>query len=137
MPDLDGFALARAIKAEAPLATTRLVLMSAFSRRGHGEAARQVGIAAYLPKPIRQAQLYECLATIMTSNAPDALVTQHTLREAKASAAAVSTQQVGPILIAEDDEVDVEIYTGLNSLFDLSLRHSLRAGSVLGAAGHD
>ena len=61
MPGMDGFQLAAAIKADPAIADVALVLLPSHGRRGDGERARQVGIAAYLKKPVRQAQLFDCL----------------------------------------------------------------------------
>ncbi len=110
LPDMDGFELARAIKDDAALAATHLILMSTVSRRGHrghGEMARQMGITAYLPKPIRRSQLYDCLVTVMASHGLTQLVTQHTLKDAKAGVA--PPHRVGAILIAEDNEVNQKV----------------------------
>ena len=65
MPGMDGFQLARAIKADASIAAVALVLLSSFGRRGDGEQARQAGIAALPQKPVRQSQLHDCLAAVM------------------------------------------------------------------------
>ena len=65
MPDMDGFQLAEAIKSDPGIGPVSLVLMPSFGKRGHGEQARQAGIAAYLQKPVRQSQLYDCLMAVM------------------------------------------------------------------------
>ena len=65
MPDMDGFQLAEAIKSDPTIAAVALVLLPSFGKRGHGERARQAGIAAYLQKPVRQSQLYDCLTAVM------------------------------------------------------------------------
>ena len=65
MPEMNGFQLAEAIKADPAIAAVALVLLPSFGKRGHGEKARQAGIAAYLQKPVRQSQLYDCLTAVM------------------------------------------------------------------------
>ena len=65
MPDMDGMALARAIKADPALATLPLVLLTSVSYRGGTADAQQSGFNAFLLKPIRQSQLYDCIATVM------------------------------------------------------------------------
>jgi len=110
MPEMDGFELAREIKADAQLAATRLVLMPSFGLRGDAQKAREVGIAAYLMKPVRQSQLFDCLATVMTetkASAPSAsraskLVTRHTLEEFRLASRT-------RILIAEDNSVNQKV----------------------------
>ena len=57
-PDMDGLALARAIRAEPALAALPLRAADLRGRaRATAEAARAAGIAAYLTKPVRQSQL--------------------------------------------------------------------------------
>lgn len=86
----DDFEFARMLKSDRLTAGVRVVLLSSFGQRGHGELARQLGVAAYLTKPIRESQLFACLATVMGKlNAEamavnaDKLVTRHTLDEAR------------------------------------------------------
>jgi two-component system sensor histidine kinase/response regulator len=69
MPEMDGFDLARTIKATPDIARVPLVLLTSFRERRHSDVAQEVGIAAYLTKPVRQAQLFDCLTSVM-SNAP-------------------------------------------------------------------
>ncbi|MEP6900381.1 MAG: PAS domain S-box protein [Actinomycetota bacterium] len=110
MPEMDGFKLARTIKSDARISAVRLVLMPSFGTRGDGQTARQIGIAAYLMKPVRQSQLFDCLATVMSKiEAPDSgaftqnnLITQHTLIE---NEFAMQTR----ILIAEDNPVNQRV----------------------------
>jgi CheY-like chemotaxis protein/HPt (histidine-containing phosphotransfer) domain-containing protein len=107
MPGMDGTRLAREIKADPLISSTRLLLLTSLGRRGDSAEARQAGIEAYLTKPVRQSQLYDALATVMST--PEAspkedprLVTRHTLRERRASAQA-------RLLVAEDNEVNQKV----------------------------
>jgi CheY-like chemotaxis protein/signal transduction histidine kinase/HPt (histidine-containing phosphotransfer) domain-containing protein len=65
MPGMDGLELAKAIAADPVLATTRLIMLSSVSQRGHGTAAQRAGIAAMLTKPVRQSHLFNCLLSVM------------------------------------------------------------------------
>jgi two-component system, sensor histidine kinase and response regulator len=84
--------------------------LTSFGQRGDGAAAREAGIAAYLTKPVRQSQLFDCLANVVsqTSNSlvPAAhsskLVTKHTLAEAKPMSNKL-------ILLAEDNIVNQNV----------------------------
>ena len=59
MPDLDGFALARAVRDDARLAgATLIMLTSAGLPRGRARA-REAGFAAYLSKPVKQSELLD------------------------------------------------------------------------------
>jgi len=64
MPEVDGEMLGRQIKADPALASIRLVIMTSITQ--HGAAARllQQGFAAYLIKPVKQSQLFDCLISV-------------------------------------------------------------------------
>jgi two-component system, sensor histidine kinase and response regulator len=103
MPGMDGFDLAARIAADPGVRGTRLVLLTSAGRPGDAERALGLGIAAYLHKPVRQSQLYDCLATLLAGGAePPALVTRHSLREEKAHARAL-------VLVAEDNPVNQKV----------------------------
>ena len=116
LPGMDGLELARAIKADPVLAPTRLVLLTSQGQRGDAQAAHTAGYAAYLRRPVRESQLYECLVTLRTLSAPATaregqsagrtarpeLVTRHSLAEANARATA-------RILVAEDNVVNQKV----------------------------
>ena len=117
MPGMNGLDLARTIKTDPLLAPVRLVLLTSYGRPGHGEEARQAGIAAYLTKPTRQSQLFDCLATVMgmpgpppqaaagsgsAQAVPAALVTRHTLAEA-------TSRSRCRLLLAEDNLVNQKV----------------------------
>ncbi len=111
MPDMDGLELARRIKAESPISSTRLILLTSLGRRGDAKAAQDAGIAAYLTKPIRQSQLYDCLSLVIahspqaaagTAQSPAPLITRHSLSE-------VQAQSRRRILIAEDNPVNQKV----------------------------
>lgn len=65
MPGMDGIALADAIRADPAIATTRLVMMSSLGQRTAEQVRRSAAIEAWLAKPVRQSQLFECLARVM------------------------------------------------------------------------
>ena len=106
--DINVSALARNIKAAEDIKNTRLVLLSAFGKRGDGEAARNAGFEGFLTKPIRQAVLYDCIGTIMEQANSDnkVFVTKHTLTERKNSEKVL-------ILLAEDDKVNQIVMTSM------------------------
>jgi CheY-like chemotaxis protein len=60
--DIDGFALARKIKADHQIASTRLVLVSSVRMQSDQAALDEVGIEAWFAKPIRQSDLQQWIA---------------------------------------------------------------------------
>jgi CheY-like chemotaxis protein len=106
LPGLDGIAVAQAIKAEAFLASVRIILSTSLGHRGQRNAAEQAGIAAYLTKPLRQSQLYDCIATVMgraTTPVDTPLVTRHSLME-------VQAQSRVKVLVVEDNVVNQKLF---------------------------
>jgi signal transduction histidine kinase/CheY-like chemotaxis protein/amino acid transporter len=67
MPDMDGFILARAIKADPAIAGTRLIVLTSKEQGPSDAALKQAGIEAHLVKPIRQSRLFDCLVTVVAT----------------------------------------------------------------------
>lgn len=108
MEDMSGFELARRIKEDIRIASARLILLPSVGQRGHGASAKAAGIAAYLTKPVKQTQLYDCLLTVLhktrveepgSTHFTDNLITRYTLAEELA-------RPSGRVLIADDNEVN-------------------------------
>jgi signal transduction histidine kinase/DNA-binding response OmpR family regulator/HPt (histidine-containing phosphotransfer) domain-containing protein len=104
MPDMDGFQLATAVRAEPALARTNLLMLTSAGQRGDGERCRELGIRGYLTKPISRADLLEALGTVL-AGPPDsagtpAVVTRHTIAESRRTLR---------ILLAEDNPVNQQV----------------------------
>ena len=69
MPGMDGLQVARAIRSDADLAGTCLVMMTSFHPAAADEL-REAGLAATLTKPVKQAQLLQCLSGVLGVDAP-------------------------------------------------------------------
>jgi len=63
---LKGLQLARAI-VRAVDSPPGSVLLTSVGRRGDAKSAREMGVSAYLTKPIRESQLHHCLSWYWTS----------------------------------------------------------------------
>jgi PAS domain S-box-containing protein len=102
MPEMDGFTLAERIKKNHGLAGATVMMLTSVGFLGDAERCRDLGIAVYLTKPIRQIELLEAICVVMAT-APQAkaatapLVTRHSLREGRPHL---------KILLAEDNFVN-------------------------------
>jgi CheY-like chemotaxis protein len=90
MPEMDGEAMGRAIKADPALKDTVLVMLTSWGRRGDAARVKEIGFSAYLTKPVKHSQLFDCLVTVLGEGSGRAkqdkrppLVTRHSLAEAK------------------------------------------------------
>jgi CheY-like chemotaxis protein len=85
MPDLDGFAVADEIKKDPDLAQATVMMLTSAGRRGDGARCRDMGIAAYLVKPIRGSELLEAIRRALGNPSSGAsrsrVITSHALRE--------------------------------------------------------
>ena len=122
MPGIDGLELAGRIKADSTISQTRLIMLTSFSDRGHGQLARQTGIDAYFAKPVRQVQLFGCLKAVMMNAGAEAIAVEtaivshlaapNILKEAAVKEFQIKepeTASLGRILIAEDNLVNQKI----------------------------
>jgi PAS domain S-box-containing protein len=62
MPGMDGIELATAVRADPLLAGVHLVLLTSLHSPAEVSRAREVGISAYLSKPVRRQELFRALA---------------------------------------------------------------------------
>jgi two-component system sensor histidine kinase/response regulator len=100
MPEMDGFTLAEHIHKDPELVKATIMMLTSAGHSGDAARCRELGISAYLVKPIRQGELLDavCLLLDKTSRTePAPLVTRHILQEHKHHI---------HILLAEDNAVN-------------------------------
>jgi two-component system sensor histidine kinase/response regulator len=101
MPDMDGFMLVERVQKLPELHDLVIVMLTSGGQRGDGQRCKELGIAAYLIKPVLQSDLLEALLRVLGTRSdaaqPVQLVTRHTLREARMPLR---------VLLAEDNVVN-------------------------------
>ena len=90
MPGMNGIDLARVVRADEALASTRMVMLTSYNERREAERARQVGITDFLVKPLRKNQLRRVLDMTPLSTPGAGETTAAALRQ-------------GRVLLAEDN----------------------------------
>ena len=65
MPEMDGLTLARAIKADPSIASTRLIILTSMGYMHSQDELKAAGVDAYLVKPVKQSRLFDCLVTVL------------------------------------------------------------------------
>jgi len=102
MPDMDGIALARRIRAQAGLGDTRLIMLTSAGRRGDAARCKDIGIEAYLIKPVKQSALLDAIAHSLgrPAAACAAPLTGHSLNQARRKLR---------VLLAEDNAVNQKL----------------------------
>jgi two-component system sensor histidine kinase/response regulator len=90
MPDADGFALAAEIKRMPALADAVVLMLTSGDYQGDLQRCKEIGVAAYLTKPVRQAELQAAITKAL-----------HAVRVRPAApvatAPAAAAQRTGPV----------------------------------------
>jgi PAS domain S-box-containing protein len=100
MPGMDGFALAERIRRNPKLNGSTIMMLTSAGQSGDAARCRELGIAVYLIKPIRQSELLEAILATMGKSSDmgrATVVTRRTLRE---------NRRKFHILLAEDNVVN-------------------------------
>lgn len=104
MPELDGFALVEKLKQDSQFRDTVVIMLTSAGLRGDAARCRELGIKAYLTKPIRRSDLLEAIRMVLGSQTrtpqSTSLITIHSLRE--------SRRQLR-VLVAEDNVVNQKL----------------------------
>jgi two-component system, sensor histidine kinase and response regulator len=99
MPEMDGETLGRVIKNDINLCNTMLIMLSSFGKRGDVNRMKEIGFSAFLTKPAKGSQLYDCLISVINEDRiePDnrRIVTRFSIAEDR--------KQKLRILVAEDN----------------------------------
>ncbi len=107
MPEMDGETLGRKIKQDPDLKETILVLLTSMGKRGDAKRIGEIGFAAYLTKPVKQSQLYDCLATVTVTkkerlkDQSSTIITRHSMAEYK--------KRKQRILLVEDNATNQKV----------------------------
>ena len=65
MPGMDGFAVARKIRADARLGGATIMMLSSGDQPGDAAQCRALGITTYLQKPIKQSELLDAIVVTL------------------------------------------------------------------------
>jgi len=104
MPGMDGFSVVEQLRQDPTLAGSAIMMLTSAGQRGDAARCRELGVSAYLVKPIRQSELLEAILLVLGQSSPEKapaeLITRHTLREARPKFR---------ILLAEDNVINREL----------------------------
>ena len=103
MPEMDGFTLIERIRHRPELATATIMMLTSAGHRGDAARCKELGVAAYLLKPIRQSELREAIARVLGACEQERaipLITRFSLHDERDPSASLR------ILLAEDNAVN-------------------------------
>jgi len=103
MPRMDGFELVERIRRRPEPSAPTIMMLTSAGHQGDAERCRELGVTAYLLKPIRQDELREAIVRVLRPPeqiGPAPLVTRFTVK------GALNPHAVLRILVAEDNAVN-------------------------------
>jgi two-component system, sensor histidine kinase and response regulator len=110
MPGMDGFELIERIRQRPELSTATIVMFTSAGRSGDAARCKELGIAAYLLKPIRQSELREAVTRVLAARqqeGPVPLITRFSLQNTHGPALFLR------VLVAEDNPVNQRLMVRL------------------------
>ena len=110
MPAMDGFGFVRHSKNSGVFSTPAIMMLASAGQQGDAARCEELGIAAYLTKPVRQAELREAVIRVLHAKQEGIavpLVTRHSLPDKGELLSSLR------ILLAEDNRVNQKIATRL------------------------
>ena len=103
MPKMDGFALVERIRQSPEQSTATIMMLTSAGHRGDAARCEELGVSAYLLKPIRQSELREAVARVLGTKEQEGaipLITRYSLQGSQEPSASLH------ILLAEDNLVN-------------------------------
>jgi len=98
MPIMDGLTLAGELRRDPALAATRMVMLTSLASGNEAQLAYESGVDVYLTKPVRQSELLDALARVLSREEPPV-----------ARAVTVVPGKRARVLVVEDNLVNQEV----------------------------
>ncbi|MBN1277362.1 MAG: response regulator [Deltaproteobacteria bacterium] len=119
LDDMNGEDLGKMINSNPEHRDITLIMLAYFGLRGDASRVKEIGFSAYLPKPVKRAQLLACLEAVIENKSylkkphqKKVLVTKHSLLD--------SEKHNMKILLAEDNPVNQKLALKLLEKFGYS-----------------
>jgi two-component system, sensor histidine kinase and response regulator len=131
MPEMDGFQLAERIGRDPRLKAATIIMLTSAGERGDASRCVNLGIAAYLLKPIKQSELLFTLSQVLhgpQKSEGQSLITRHSIRESKLGLR---------ILLAEDNPVNQKVAMKMLERMGHTVTISENGREVLDAVDRD
>jgi len=106
MPTMDGFSLVERLRQISGLAAATIMMLTSGGHRGDAARCQELGIAAYLLKPVRQSELREAIGRVLGAGMRVVpLITRFSLNDGG------SPMEALRILLVEDNAVNQRLVT--------------------------
>ena len=106
MPKMDGFGLVEEIKRHTDLSTSTIMMLTSGGQRGDAARCGELGISAYLLKPVRKSELREAITRVLSttqSSGATHMITRYSMQSEGEPRRSLN------ILLAEDNVVNQKL----------------------------
>jgi CheY-like chemotaxis protein/HPt (histidine-containing phosphotransfer) domain-containing protein len=107
MPDMDGFAVAQEVGRRPELAGTTIIMLTSSGQFGDAARRRDAGIATYLTKPVKGADLLEAIIGALKRSYPSVVAPR------PSTIVPASPIRSLRVLLAEDNVINQQVAVGL------------------------
>jgi PAS domain S-box-containing protein len=141
MDDMDGALLGERINSDAHLSHARIVMLTSLDRQGDVQRFASLGFAAYLTKPVRARELFECLDRVLARDAREwHLQSQPIITHGALAGGEAKRRYQCRVLLVEDNAVNQKVAVRLLERMGCSVRVADNGAEGLSAfseAQHD
>jgi CheY-like chemotaxis protein len=110
MPEMDGMTLAKAIKADSAISSTRLIILTSMGYMHTQDELKAAGVDAFLIKPVKQSRLFDCLINVLGRSAAEHVFTKPNANsKSEPPASETAHLHKARILLAEDNIVNQKV----------------------------
>ena len=110
MHDMDGATLGERINKDEELSQARVILLTSLDRQGDLRRFASLGFAAYLTKPIRTRELFECVDMVLAREAKEwQQQTQPIVTRSALGTSDSARRYDGHVLLVEDNAVNQKV----------------------------
>ena len=128
MPDMDGFAVAERIRNDPSLSSATVMVLSSAGHQDDLARCRELGVGAYVTKPLRHSELLDAVMTALGRGGAVA-------RDARASPAMPDHGRRLRVLLAEDNPVNQKLAVGILAKRGHSVRVAQNGREAVEAVG--
>jgi light-regulated signal transduction histidine kinase (bacteriophytochrome)/DNA-binding response OmpR family regulator len=111
MPGMDGLELAQRIKTDPTLTSTRLLLLTSLGQYNMAKNTYRAGVEAVLTKPVRQAQLFNCLTRVLGLSGGSLSASSTPAASSGESTGKDAYERQAHVLLAEDNAANRDVTT--------------------------
>ncbi len=137
MPEMDGMTLAKSIKADPAISSTRLIILTSMGYTHTQEELKAAGVEAFLVKPVKQSRLFDCLVNVLGRTAAEHVFTKPAKDAPQPERSATEAPQVNKtrILLAEDNAVNQKVALAQLRTLGFSADSAVNGHEVITALG--